>query len=100
VSREATKMGLRDQLRRLKREAKEEMIVIPQRDGTVRRFTEQDMKDAFVNLVDRGGAGDDAPPEHPILEAVRNSSDPEWLNSFYGVGEPEEHTQPVEDLSS
>ena len=93
-------MGLRDQLRRLRRAAEGEMIDIPQRDGTVRRFTEQDMKDAFVNLVDRGGAGEDAPPEHPLLEAVRNSSDPEWRNSFYYVGDPEGHTEPVEDLSS
>jgi len=92
-------MGLRDQLRRLRRAAEGKMIDIPQRDGTVRRFTEQDMKDAFVNLVDRGGAGEDAPPEHPLLEAVRNSSDPEWLNSFYFAGDPEAHTQPVEDLS-
>ena len=31
-------MGLRDRLRRLEREAEEEMFVIPQKDGTVARF--------------------------------------------------------------
>ena len=92
-------MGLRDQLRHLRRAAEGEMIAIPQKDGPPKMFTEQDMKDAFVNMVDRAGAGEDAPPEHPVLIAVRNASDPAWINSFYFMKNPEQHTQPVEDLS-
>jgi len=29
------------------------------------------------------GAGEDAAPEHPLLEAARNSSDPLWSQSVY-----------------
>jgi hypothetical protein len=92
-------MGLKDQLRRLKRAAQGELVDIPQRDGTVRRFPQRDFEAAFVNLVDRAGAGEDAPPEHPLFEAVRNSDDPQWLGSFYHVEDPEGHAEPVEDLS-
>jgi hypothetical protein len=92
-------MGLRDQLRHLRRAAEGEMIAIPQKDGPQKLFTEQDMKDAFMNLFDRAGAGEDAPLEHPVLIAVCNSSDPQWRNSFYCVENPERHTQPIEDLS-
>jgi hypothetical protein len=41
----------------------------------------------------------DAPPEHPLLVAVRNSTDPEWQRSFYFVGDPDAHTEPVPDFS-
>jgi hypothetical protein len=91
--------SLRAELRRLRGTAEGEKVAIPQRDGPPKLFTKQDMKYAFVNVVARGGAGEDAPPEHAVLEAVRNSSDPEWINSFYFVEDPEKHTQSVEDLS-
>jgi len=52
------------------------MIAIPQTDGTVKRFPQSAGMDAFMNLMDRSGAGEDAPPEHPMIEAARNSSDP------------------------
>ncbi len=92
-------MGIRDALRRLEQAVSEKFISIPQRDATVKRFTEQDLQDASLNMVERAGAGEDAPPEHPILEAVRNSDDPQWRNSFFAVGDPEAHTVPIEDLS-
>jgi hypothetical protein len=51
-------------------------------------------------MMDRLGAGEDAPPEHPYLTAVRNSSYPAPLFlSAYAHGEPEECTASVEDLS-
>jgi hypothetical protein len=93
-------VGLRDALRRLKEEARGELVEIPQRDDPPKHFTEHDLKDAFVNMVERAGAGEDAPPEHPVLEAVRNSSDPDWLESFYHIGDPDQHTEGQEDLSS
>jgi hypothetical protein len=92
-------MELREKLKRLEEAAEEETIVVPQRDGTVRRFPASACEEAFVNLMDRLGAGEDAPPEHPMLAAVRNSSDPGWIASFYFVGDPDEMTKPVEDLS-
>jgi hypothetical protein len=92
-------MGIRDRLKRLEREAEGEMLVIPQRDGPPARFPASAAKDAYINLVDRLGAGEDAPPEHPMLAAVRNSSDPGWIASFYFVQDRDEMTKPVEDLS-
>jgi hypothetical protein len=92
-------VGLRGWLKRLERAAEEEMIVIPQRDGTVKRFPASEGVDAYMNLMERLGAGEDAPPEHPLIAAVRNSSEPKWAASFYAVNDPEELTRPVEDLS-
>ena len=92
-------MGLRDQIRRLRRAAEGNLYEIPQRDGSVARFTERDLRDAYLNLCERAGAEEDAPPEHPILVAVRNSDDPDWLRTAYYVEDPEEHTRPIEDLS-
>jgi hypothetical protein len=92
-------MGIRDRLKRLEREAEGEMLMIPQRDGPPARFPASAAEDAFINLIDRLGAGEDAPPEHPMLAAVRNSSDPGWTSSFFYVQDPDEMTKPVEDLS-
>ncbi len=92
-------MGLRDKLKRLEREAQGEYIEIPQIDGTTARFPESASRDAFKNLMDRLGAGEDAPPEHPMIEAVRFSSDPEWTGSFFACDDPDAFTAPVEDLS-
>jgi hypothetical protein len=91
-------MGLRGRLRKLERDAEEQMIVIPQQDGTVRRFPKSAGMDAYMNLMDRLGAGEDAPPEHPLIAAARNSSEPEWSESFFAVND-EEWTEAVEDLS-
>jgi hypothetical protein len=92
-------MGLKGRLTRLERAAREEMIEIPQRDGTVARFPARAGLDAFMNLMARLGAGEDAPPEHPVIEAVRNTSDPKWSRSFLAINDPDEWVQPVEDLS-
>jgi hypothetical protein len=92
-------MELKSRLQRLERIAREEMIEIPQRDGTVAHFPARAGWDAFMNLMDRLGAGEDAPPEHPLIEAVRNTTDPEWSRSVLAVNDPEEWVEPVEDLS-
>jgi hypothetical protein len=52
-----------------------------------------------VNWFDRMGAGEDAPPEHPLLVAARNSSDPYWSQGIYAVNDPDEWVKPIEDLS-
>ncbi len=92
-------MGLRGWLRRLERDAQGEMIVIPQRDRTIKKFPQSAARDAFINLMDRMGAGEEAPPEHPLLAAARNSSDPKWAESIYAIEDPAAHVAPVEDLS-
>jgi hypothetical protein len=55
-------MGLRGRLRRLEEEAEAEMLVIPQRDGTVVRFPSYEGMEAYMNLMERLGAGEDARP--------------------------------------
>ena len=90
-------MGLRDELRRLEREAREKMIEIPQQDGTVTCFPQSAVAEAYMNLMHRPGAGEDASPEHPLIEAARNSSEPKWSGSFYATND-EGSTAPVEDL--
>ena len=92
-------MGLRGRLRRLEERAEGEAVSIPQRDGTVARFPKAALRDSFLNLMARLGAGEEAPPEHPLIEAVRNSSDPRWSGTVWEAGDPREWTAPVEDLS-
>jgi hypothetical protein len=92
-------VGIRGRLRKLEREARGEFIEIPQRDGTVARFSAQEGMEAYMNLMERLGAGEDAPPEHPLIEAVRNSSEFKWSESFFAVNDPDEWVKPVEDLS-
>lgn len=81
-------MGLKGRLKRLERLAEGKMIAIPQQDGSA---------DALVNVMKRLGAGEEAPPEHPLLEAARNSSDRWWRESLYAVNE--DIATPVPDLS-
>lgn len=85
-------------MKRLEREAAGEQIEIPLQDGTVKRFPASAARDAMINLSARMGAGENAPPEHPLLEAARNSSDPKWTRSYFAVNDPK-WTGPIEDLS-
>jgi hypothetical protein len=91
-------MGLRAVLRKLERDAREEMIVILQQDGKIKRFPMSAGKEAFKNAWERLGAGENAPPEHPLVVAARNSSDPGWSSSFYAAND-ENWTDPIKDLS-
>jgi hypothetical protein len=54
------------------------MIEIPQQDGTMTRFPRSVGLEAFTNLFDRMGAGEDAPPKHPLIVEVRNASESKW----------------------
>jgi hypothetical protein len=92
-------MGLRNWVKRLERASREEFIEIPQRDGTTARFPASAGMEAYMNFFERMGAGEDAPPEHPLLVAARNSSDPYWSEGIYAVNDPEEWVKPIEDLS-
>ena len=92
-------MPLWRRLRNLELAVEGEMIVIPLLDGMVARFPQTAGMDAFTILMDCMGSGEDAPPEHPLIAAARNSSEPKWANSIYAVEDPGAWTDPVEDLS-
>jgi len=80
-------MGLLGKAKRLERAAQEEMIVIPQTDGTVKRFPQSAGLEAFMALMDGR--------DHPLAKAARNSPEPKWSSSFYNAFPMEE----LEDLS-
>ena len=86
---------MKDTLKRLERLAEGNVVSIPQRDGTVRRFPESDLADAYVNAF-RRTCGEPL-DEHPLSAAARTSSSAEWRDSIL-VG-PEEVPEHVEDLS-
>jgi hypothetical protein len=92
---------MRGRIKKLEHAARGEMVEVPQRDGTVKRFPESALADAYINLCERLGAGEDAPAEHPLLVAARNSPDPEWCAALWlgGNEDPEEWVKPVPDLS-
>lgn len=92
-------MGLRSWLKRIEKKAEGHVLVIPQKEGPPLRFHEDAAGAAYTNLMDRLGAGEDVPPEHPLITAARNSSDPWWSSSLYAVHSDEGWTDPVEDLS-
>jgi hypothetical protein len=95
-------MGLRDTLRRLRREASEDAVLIRQRDGSVKTFDRMHvMGEMFCARVDaalgRPRSSSDvlegATPE--CRRAVEEMS----TGGFYADLEPRESTGPVEDLS-
>jgi hypothetical protein len=44
------------------------------------------------------GAGEDAPPIHPMIRAALNSSDPQWRKYFLFCDDPD-WTEQLEDTS-
>ena len=89
-------MGLRDRLRRLQREAEGEMVFVPQKDGTMKRFPQNALQESFVTNMKRL-RGEGVPP-HPLGLAAAESPDLEWSRSFYSAAWTDIVT-PVEDLS-
>ena len=81
-------MGLRGWIKRLERDAREEMIEIPQQDGTVKRFPQSAGMEALIALIDGR--------DHPLAEAARNSSEHKWTHSFYSAFPIDDD---IEDLS-
>ncbi len=86
---------LRHYLKRLERATRGKEIRIAQQDGSVARFSQEDLKDAFLRNCDRL-RGEDVPP-HPLSLAIQNAVQREqWHDSFYDyVGV----TEGLEDLS-
>ena len=90
------KVGIRDRLLRLEREAEVGMVFILQGDGTVKRFPQDALQESFVTNMKRL-RGEDMPP-HPLGVAAAESPDPEWSRSFYSAAWTD-IVVPVEDLS-
>jgi hypothetical protein len=94
-------VGLRGRLKRLERDARKEMIEIPQRDGTVKRFPQSALMGAFLYLV-KVAVGDASLPKEPeIFEALRNAPEPaqKWMGAFYFDPADIPAAEPVPDLS-
>ena len=89
-------MSIRGRVRRLEREAEGEVVFVPQRDGTARRFPEVALQDSFVTNM-RHLRGEDVPP-HPLGVAAAASPAPEWSRSLYSA-EWVAIVAPPEDLS-
>jgi hypothetical protein len=87
-------MGIRDRLRRLERDARGELVHIPQRDGTVARFPHSALLDAYVTAMDHTMGLD--VPDHPLCAAARNSSSAWWRASAYAT---EPNPREIPDLS-
>jgi hypothetical protein len=94
-------MGLRGRLKRLERDARKEMVEIPQRDGTVKRFPRSALMEAFLYLIDVA-VGDAFSTEEPeIFGALRNAREPaqKWMGTFYFDPAEVPAVEPVPDLS-
>jgi hypothetical protein len=94
-------MGLRSWLKRLERDARKEMIEIPQRDGTVKRFPPSALMGAFLYLVEVAVDGASPTEEPEIFGALRNAREPaqKWMGTFYFDPTDIPATEPVPDLS-
>jgi hypothetical protein len=72
-------MGLRGWLKRLEQQSEAEMIAIPQRDGTVRRFYAREVwPECFLHETDRWRRhydGEDPGEAHPFVEALRGAQE-------------------------
>ena len=98
-------MGLREMLRRLRREASEDAVVIRQRDGSVKTFDRMDvMGEMFCARVDDAlGRPRSSSDVLDALEGAtpesRRAVEEMGSGGFYADLEPRDTTAPVEDLS-
>jgi hypothetical protein len=74
-------MGFKRRLRALE---ETDMLVIPQIDGPPAKFPRSAYTEAFMCCMAQLKGGSDIPPRHPLVVAARNSSDPDWRNSYFG----------------
>ena len=94
-------MGLRGRLKRLERDARKEMVEIPQRDGTVKMFPRSALMEAFLYLIDVACGEASLTKEPEIFGALRNAREPaqKWMGSFYFDPAEVPAADPVPDLS-
>jgi hypothetical protein len=98
-------MGLRDVLRRLRREASEDAVLIRQRDGSVKAFDLMDVMGQMylARLDDALGRSRSSSDVLDALEGAtpesRRAVEEMSYGDFFADLEPREATAPVEDLS-
>lgn len=68
---------MRGWIKCLERVAGRELVEIPQRTGPARRFPREAVEEAFIALCEGR--------DHPLLDAARSSSDPEWSEGVYAT---------------
>jgi hypothetical protein len=64
----------------------------------VATFKPSELWEAYLNVCDRLGAGDAAPPIHPLAAAAPNSSDATWRQCALAEREEDNLTAPVPAL--
>ncbi len=91
---------MRGRIRRLQREARGDEVTIPQKGGGVKRFPRHELREAFLEDVDRtlGRIGSET-PTHPLLVALHNSDDPMRTGGWFMSGGDPPDLEAVEDLS-
>ncbi len=74
-------MGLKSRLTKLLKATEHRTFVVRQRDGTEKRFYEEELlPEAFVYEFERGrrhSSGEDPGPPHPVIKALRKAEDGE-----------------------
>ena len=81
-------MGLKDQLRRLKRATEQNLITFELKDGTVARFNEEAFTECFSHEHERGrrhDAGEDPGPAHPMVEALHKAKNLQAVMQEHGT---------------
>ncbi len=74
-------MSLRGWIKRLERSSKGELVTFPQEDGSIARFHQDDLAEAF--LVNQWRIRGEYVPPHPLTAAAANSSEEVWRKSFF-----------------
>jgi len=81
-------MGIRDRLRRLERDAEQDLITFERKDGTVARFPQWAFMECFIHEWERGKRyyeGQDPGPAHPMVDALRDAKDLEAIVKEHGT---------------
>ena len=79
--------SMRKWIAKLERQAQGRQTVIPQKDGTVRRFSMSDLAQAYVQCCDMGSPGvteEDTAGGRTLLEAMENAAYPQrWYQTYF-----------------
>ena len=79
--------SLRKWIAKLERQAQGRQTAIPQKDGSVRRFSMSDLAQAYVQCWDMGSAGvteEDTAGGRALLEAMENAAYPQrWYQTYF-----------------
>ena len=76
------------------------MFTVPLEGGRVAEFSQRALVDAYLEMYSRAIGDPDTPEEeHPLIAAIRTSSDAKWRNCFADLLDPENLHASAEDLS-